>query len=43
MIQQVNLYQPMFRKQRRIFSAVAMFQSVVLVAIGLAAIYTYST
>jgi len=39
--QQVNLYQPMFRKQRRIFAATAMLQIVILVVIGLAGIQAY--
>jgi len=39
--QQVNLYQPMFRHQRRVFSAAAMVQSLVLAAVGLLAIFGY--
>ena len=35
--QQINLYQPIFRKEEKKFSAVAMLQSVGLVAIGVAA------
>jgi len=40
-IQQVNLYQPMFRKRRRIFTATAMVQSVILAVIGFGVIYAY--
>jgi cell division protein FtsB len=39
--QQVNLYQPIFRKQRQVFSARTMAQAVALVAIALLAIYAY--
>lgn len=34
MMQQINLYQPMFRKQKKVFSAMAMLQ-VVLIVLGL--------
>lgn len=40
--QQINLYQPIFRKQRRIFSTVTMLQAAALVFAGLLAIYGYS-
>lgn len=39
--QQVNLYQPIFRKQRKIFSAVAMAQITAIMAVALLAIYAY--
>lgn len=39
--QQINLYQPIFRKQRQIFSAVTMIQVVAIVAVALVAIYVY--
>ena len=39
--QQVNLYQPIFRRQRQIFSAVTMLQSVAIVAVALMTIYFY--
>lgn len=42
MSQQINLYQPIFRKEEKKFSTVAMLQSVGLVAIGIVAIYGYS-
>ena len=37
MYQQINLYQPIFRKQRQIFSAVTMFQAIGVVAAALLA------
>lgn len=42
MSQQINLYQPIFRKEEKKFSTVAMLQSVGLVALGIVAIYGYS-
>jgi Tfp pilus assembly protein PilN len=39
--QQINLYQPIFRKEEKKFSAVAMLQSVGLVAIGVVALYAF--
>jgi hypothetical protein len=39
--QQVNLYQPIFRRQRQIFSAVTMLQSVAVVLVALMTIYFY--
>ncbi len=41
MYQQINLYQPIFRKQRQIFSAVTMAQALAAVAIALLGIYGY--
>jgi hypothetical protein len=41
MYQQINLYQPIFRKQRLIFAAVAMAQAAGLVAAALLALYGY--
>lgn len=41
MYQQINLYQPIFRKQRQIFSAVTMLQAIGVVAVALLAIYGY--
>jgi len=41
MYQQINLYQPIFRKQRQIFSAVTMVQALGLVAVALVAVYAY--
>jgi len=40
--QQINLYQPMFRRQEKVFSAVTMAQILVLLILVLAGIYTYS-
>jgi hypothetical protein len=40
--QQINLYQPIFRKEEKKFSTVAMLQAAGLVAIGVVAIYGYS-
>jgi hypothetical protein len=42
MYQQINLYQPIFRKQRQIFSAATMAQAIGLVAAALLAIYGYA-
>jgi Tfp pilus assembly protein PilN len=39
--QQVNLYQPIFRRQRQVFSALAMLQSTGVVALALLLIYAY--
>ena len=41
MYQQVNLYQPIFRKQRQIFSATTLAQSLGVVVAALLAIYGY--
>ncbi len=41
MYQQINLYQPIFRKQRQIFSAATMVQALGIVAAALLAIYAY--
>ncbi|MHB8622273.1 MAG: PilN domain-containing protein [Sulfuricaulis sp.] len=42
MTQQVNLYQPIFRKEEKKFSTVAMLQAIGIVAIGVAAFYAYA-
>ena len=42
MSQQVNLYQPIFLKEEKKFSTVAMLQSMGLVVVGVAAIYAYT-
>ncbi len=42
MSQQINLYQPIFRKEEKKFSTVAMLQSVGLVAIGVMALYAFT-
>ena len=39
--QQVNLYQPIFRRQRQIFSAITMLQASSIVAVALGCIYLY--
>jgi hypothetical protein len=41
MYQQINLYQPIFRKQRQIFSAATMAQALGVVTAALLAIYAY--
>jgi hypothetical protein len=41
MYQQINLYQPIFRKQRQIFSAAALAQALGIVSAALLAIYAY--
>jgi len=40
--QQVNLYQPVFRKQKRKFSAVTILQATALVTLIIAAMYGYT-
>lgn len=42
MYQQINLYQPIFRKQRQIFSAATMAQALAIVTVALLAIYGYA-
>lgn len=42
MNQQINLYQPMFRRQQKVFSAVAMGQILVFLVLVLAGFYAYS-
>ena len=42
MMQQINLYQPMFRKQKKVFSAVAMAQVFMFFVVVFAAIYFFS-
>lgn len=42
MNQQVNLYQPIFRKEEKKFSTVAMLQAMGLVVVGVVAIYAYT-
>jgi hypothetical protein len=39
--QEINLYQPIFRRQRHIFSAVTMLQSAAVVVVALLTIYGY--
>ncbi len=41
MMQQINLYQPLFRKQQKIFSAVTMLQAAAMVAVGMLAFFAY--
>lgn len=40
-MQQVNLYQPILRKQKKIFSAVTMLEICAIFVVGLLAIYAY--
>lgn len=42
MSQQINLYQPIFRKEQKKFSAVAMLQAIGLVVGGVIIIYAYT-
>lgn len=42
MNQQINLYQPMFRRQKKVFSAIAMVQILVVLVLVLAVFYGYS-
>ena len=41
MSQQINLYQPMFRKQRRVLCASAMLQTLAIVVCGFMSLYAY--
>lgn len=41
MYQQINLYQPIFRRQRHVFSALAMAQAAGVLVVALVAIYLY--
>jgi hypothetical protein len=41
MYQQINLYQPIFRQQRQVFSALTLLQVLALVAVALLGIYGY--
>ncbi len=43
MRQQVNLYQPVFRRERKVFSAVAMIQVLVLVFVSLLGVYAWQS
>lgn len=42
MSQQINLYQPIFRKEEKKFSTVAMLQAVGVVVVGVLAMYGYT-
>lgn len=42
MSQQINLYQPIFRKEEKKFSTVAMLQAIGVVGVGVAAMYGYT-
>ncbi|MBI2994342.1 MAG: hypothetical protein HYY48_09240 [Gammaproteobacteria bacterium] len=42
-MQQINLYQPIFRRQKKIFSAVTMLQIVGFFIVILGALYAYAT
>jgi len=41
MSQQINLYSPLFRKQKKVFSALAMLQAMALVVVGVCGFYAY--
>jgi len=42
MSQQINLYSPLFRKQKKLFTALAMVQALGIVLIALVALYGYA-
>ncbi len=42
MSQQINLYQPIFRKEEKKFSTMAMLQAIGLVVLGVALMYSYT-
>ena len=42
MTQQINLYQPIFRKEEKKFSTVAMLQAIGIVAVGVVAMYVFT-
>ncbi len=41
-MQQINLYQPIFKRQEKVFSAKALLQAGLVVVAGLAAVYAYA-
>ncbi|PYT36497.1 MAG: fimbrial assembly protein, partial [Acidobacteria bacterium] len=41
MSQQINLYSPLFRKQKKLLSAMALLQAIGLVVLAVAAFYFY--
>jgi len=41
MMQQINLYQPVFRRERKVFSALAMMQVLAVVVVALLGIYAW--
>lgn len=41
MSQQINLYSPLFRKQKKVFSALALLQATALIVAGVLAFYGY--
>lgn len=41
-MQQINLYQPMFRRQKKVFSAVTMLQIMIFFAVTLGGVYGYT-
>ncbi len=41
MTQQINLYQPVFRRERKVFSAVAMMEVLAVVVVALLGVYTW--
>lgn len=41
MMQQINLYQPMFRRQKKVFSAATLLQIASLIAAGMLLLYGY--
>src|SRR5579871_1795413 len=41
MSQQINLFNPIFRKQKKYFSALAMLQALALLAVGMIAFFGY--
>src|SRR4051812_33188494 len=42
MSQQINLYSPLFRKQKKLFTALAMVQALGIVVIALVGLYGYA-
>jgi hypothetical protein len=40
--QQINLYQPIFRKEEKKFSTIAMLQAIGIVVVGIVAMYAYT-
>lgn len=41
-MQQINLYQPLFRREEKVFSARTMFQGALLVLVGILLFYAYA-
>ncbi len=43
MMQQINLYQPVFRRERKVFSAVAMLEVLAVIVVALLGVYAWQS